>query len=1088
MGTDMPEDKNKTNAAADAHEHFDGESFDQNEGVTTPDHTEADPMDGLVSALHAQINEANERHGDVLANMQDRLGNLNGNVDDIRQRIPENLDGKLENIETGLENLNQRVSEIWSAESSDERPVAIAHDDDEFSKPVEELNELDMVEASSEGITEDSDFDVIAADETADFAADSAAPELQNSSDSDFAISEFEQDTLNEQAAQVEDDQPAALRSASPENAGNAPAETASAHLMQGVDTFDMVDTSLPGDPGSPWDQESADALTKLYDAPLEDNAQDEVQVMPGRTPDPELDVGSELNLADAPHDTSIDTAPTHISASSGDAVDRAWLDNKFTEIAERIEQTLVELDPEKTVAVFDERVQSMEDRVGTALQDVATRSDVEGLKELESHVSGMAATMAHTETQMQRLDSIEGTLHDVVARFTEGGGAAQFADMEGMGAGAVDPNQVAEVAAARIADHLAATGQNGDGSAIADIRNMIEGFLSEHREGNEQTSLMLDTIQQAMIRILDRLDVLEGNGVSAMPSQPQPQHETYEGVSDDAVAAAQGWADPVSGNGSDDDITLTDPATYALGSETEEEAVVEIHPRDEAVAQGVHSDTAAPADHLAGSSAAANPVAQQELSGSTVAQATVHVDPGKASPDLLSDRSESVVMPAETGTQSRDAIDKIRHNFIADAQQAKARAAQAAVAASAEQPKKSARSSVLAGMKSAKAGGEAAGGFFGSKTRRLLVGALLAVAAIQGAILLMPSSDDATSDAPAPAGVTQPVEKQSKTDVPAKLQKTTYLSPGDGFSPAVEGGVLLNDMSKAVTDARQRAAGAADLPFGLMLHQTTAKEWTEQGKPIFAQAGAVVTPVAVKPEQKIGGGQSYRVPVASTASARAKMPPITVGPTSLRMAAAKGDPSAQFEVGTRMSEGKGISQDFKQAATWFKRSASQGFAQAQYRLGTLYERGLGVSRDVNRAQMWYLRAAEQGNIRAMHNLAVLSAGQASGKPDYDRAAQWFIKAAENGLADSQFNAGVLFENGLGVSKDLIKAYKWYTLAARNGDQESLKRSQSLRSKLAIDALGEAETAVRSFNPGKVNPMVNNARLAGQDWKSRHNG
>lgn len=1042
----MPEDKNNTNAAAEEHEQVDGQTVFQNEDVHTAGEAEVNGMDGLVSAIQAQIQAADERHDDVLTSMQDRLGNLDGSVDDIRQRIPENLGGKLEDIETGLENLNQRVSQIWSSDGA--------------------------LEANTPDAADHGDVD------------------------DHSSVTAYEEDTLNEHVSQFEDDQPAAfaepveepqplfdapaaLKSAAPDNFGGAQAEPANAHLMQGVDTFDMVDTSIPGDPGSPWDQDSAEALTKLYDAPLQDDSQNEVQVMPGRTPDPELDA------LDAHQEVPSDSTPTQTAASSSDDIDRAWLDNKFTEIAERIEQTLIELDPQKTVAVFDERVQTMEDRVGTALQDVATRSDVEGLRELENHVSGMAATMAHTETQMQRLDSIEGTLHEVVARFTEGNGAVQFADMEGMGAAGVDPNQVAEAAAARIADHLAATGQNDDGSAIADIRNLIVGFLSEHREGNEQTSLMLDTIQQAMIRILDRLDVLESAGVPAV--EAAPHNEADEPVTADAVAAAQGWTDPGAGYGSDDDIQLTDPAAHEQIVDAEQESVVEIHAGHEAAASNIQPDAIGSAEQLAGSAVAVDAVSEEDLSGSSVAPAAAPVAPGQASPDLLSDRSESVVMPAEVGATSRDTIDKIRHNFIADAQQAKARAAQAAATASVEQPKKGVRSSVLAGIKSSDKDSNDVGGFFSTKTRRLLVGALLAVAAIQGVIFLMPGSEKANPDT-SPAGVTQPVEKQSKSEAAAKHKKLSYLSPGDGFSPAVEGDVLLNDMSNAVADARGRASGSADLPFGLMLHQTTAKEWTKQGRPISESNTAAVTPVALKPEEKVGGGRVYKVPVSATKGASAKLPPLSVGPTSLRMAAANGDPSAQFEVGTRLSEGKGINQNFKQAATWFKRSAAQGFAQAQYRLGTLYERGLGVSRDVNRAQMWYLRAAEQGNIRAMHNLAVLSAGQASGQPDYDRAAQWFIKAAENGLADSQFNAGVLFENGLGVSKDMIKAYKWYTLAARNGDEASLKRSQKLRSKLAIDALGEAESAVRSFTPGKVDPLVNNARLAGQDWKKRHNG
>ncbi len=1060
----MPEDKNKSNTAADEHGPVEGQTVDQN----ADDNNSAEH---LVSAIQAQLKVAEERYSNVLVNIKNRLGTLGDNVDDIRNRIPEDLGGKLEGLETSLENLNHRVAQIWAPDDAHQESVA-----QEAVEPVDD----------SEAMAEGEDHSAVAAfkEDTLSKQDTHGADRAQSEGDAGTA---FDEPRLEQQPIL---NAPAALRSASlvedSVSAGNEEANTRHTH---GVDTFDMVETSVPGDPGSPWDQESAEALTKLYDAPVQDNFQEEVQVMPARTPDPEMDV-SETGQA-----ATSDSYETATHDDPIDAIDRDWLDNKFTEIAERIEQTLSELDPQKTAAKIDERMQSMEDRVGTALQDVATRSDVEGLRDLESHVSGMAAELAKTDTQMQRLDSIESSLHKVVAHFTEGNAAAQFADMDGMGGAGIDPNQVAEAAAAHIADHLAATGQQSDGSAIADVRNLIEGFHSEHREGNEQTSLMLDTIQQAMVQILDRLDVLEGAGgmVPAPAVAPEPaQHHDF--ATDEVAAAAEGWVESGVGHGSDDDITLTDPTS--LQQMAEQEASIEIHPREPALAEVAQPETSqAGDDMLAGSAVAASAVAasagaQQPLAGRNSPQ-EAHVASVLPSPDLLSERTDAVVMPAETAATSRDAIDKIRHNFIADAQQAKARAAQAAVRSAVEPPKKTGRANVLAGIKTSNNGGEAAGGFFGTKTRRLLVSALLAVIAIQGAIILMPSSEksgeEVKMDVAPPAVVTQPSDLEQKTQALQMPKKSSYLSPGDGFSPAVSSDVLVNDSEFAVEDAQHRAAGSADLPFGLMLQQTTAKEWTQPGRPLYDQMPSVVTPIALKTDEAVGGPRVYKAPGQVTSGLRAKLPPLSVGPTSLRMAAAKGDPSAQFEVATRLSEGKGTNQDFKQAATWFKRSAAQGFAQAQYRLGTLYERGLGVSPDVNRAQMWYLRAAEQGNIRAMHNLAVLSAGQASGKPDYDRAAQWFIKAAEYGLADSQYNAGVLFENGLGVSKDLIKAYKWYTLAARNGDEESSKRSQKLRAKLAIEALSEAETAVRSFSSGRVDPLVNNARLAGQDWKTRQN-
>src|SRR5690606_24425228 len=145
-------------------------------------------------------------------------------------------------------------------------------------------------------------------------------------------------------------------------------------------------------------------------------------------------------------------------------------------------------------------------------------------------------------------------------------------------------------------------------------------------------------------------------------------------------------------------------------------------------------------------------------------------------------------------------------------------------------------------------------------------------------------------------------------------------------------------------------------------------------------------------------------IPGRSRSSARSEqlMPPDAVGPLSLRLAAANGDPSAEFEVAVRLDEGRGIARDLEQAVVWYRRSASRGFAPAQYRLGTLYERGLGVSADRGRAMAWYRSAAGKGSFKARHNLAALSAsGDAA---DYQTAGHCVAEAADRGLVDSQYH------------------------------------------------------------------------------------
>jgi localization factor PodJL len=230
-----------------------------------------------------------------------------------------------------------------------------------------------------------------------------------------------------------------------------------------------------------------------------------------------------------------------------------------------------------------------------------------------------------------------------------------------------------------------------------------------------------------------------------------------------------------------------------------------------------------------------------------------------------------------------------------------------------------------------------------------------------------------------------------------------------------------------------------------------------------------------------VGAGQPA---AAAPAEGPLSLPPVTVGPFSMRLAAAQGDPSAQFEVAARLAEGKGSTeQDIKEAMRWYERSAASGFAMAQFRLGTLYERGLGVKADIERAKVWYTRAAEQGNVKAMHNLAVIIASRSGDKADYNLAAKWFQEAAARGLADSQFNLAVLYENGLGVGKDEKEAYKWLILASRSGDKESTARRDALKARMKPDDVKAAEALAARWSAKFTDPIANDFRTAGQAWR-----
>ncbi len=68
---------------------------------------------------------------------------------------------------------------------------------------------------------------------------------------------------------------------------------------------------------------------------------------------------------------------------------------------------------------------------------------------------------------------------------------------------------------------------------------------------------------------------------------------------------------------------------------------------------------------------------------------------------------------------------------------------------------------------------------------------------------------------------------------------------------------------------------------------------------------------------------------------------------------AERGDAAAQSYLGFMFETGRGVPQNYTEAAMWYRRAAEQGDSLAQYSLGLLYDKGFGVPRDVIEASKW---------------------------------------------------------------------------------------------------------------------------------------
>ncbi len=201
----------------------------------------------------------------------------------------------------------------------------------------------------------------------------------------------------------------------------------------------------------------------------------------------------------------------------------------------------------------------------------------------------------------------------------------------------------------------------------------------------------------------------------------------------------------------------------------------------------------------------------------------------------------------------------------------------------------------------------------------------------------------------------------------------------------------------------------------------------------------------------------------------------------------------AQYQLGLRYLQGKGVNQDGRSAVMWLKRAAEQNHAPAQYQLGELYRTGAGVEIDAAAAVEYLTSAAEQGYPTAQYRLGALYLTGSLVEKDLIAAAEWlelaaehgntearqalaeldeatpassetiatpslepartedksneesstplsiYTHAAEQGDAEAQYQLGEIYRKGTekGVSRNFKTAAKWYELAAKQAHAEA---------------------------------------------------
>ena len=230
--------------------------------------------------------------------------------------------------------------------------------------------------------------------------------------------------------------------------------------------------------------------------------------------PEPQPEVQPEPLTSPAPAPVA-DASSSEVVYVGGErpAPSETWFAERFAELATRLDAATVGDGSEASLAPLLERLTGLETRLDTAL---AGRSDEPGasaggsLHDIELCIAEIASQLETTNAEVARIADIEKQITEFTRR---------IAGNEDDGVPALfDPGSIADLVAERMASRpmaLAAGDATSYGdleaAGIGELTSMMKDFMAERRTEGEHANAVLDTMQQTIMRLLDRMDSLEG-------------------------------------------------------------------------------------------------------------------------------------------------------------------------------------------------------------------------------------------------------------------------------------------------------------------------------------------------------------------------------------------------------------------------------------------------------------------------------------------------------------------------------------------------------------------------------------------------
>lgn len=768
------------------------------------------------------------------------------------------------------------------------------------------------------------------------------------------------------------------------------------------------------------------------------------------------------------------------------DALDGGVGHDRLADRLEILAQRIEELDAPAPVAMInDSALRNLEDRLNAVvdrLEETSSTGPVSesaSLKGLEDQIAHLSALISQPSRQDPEVAGRISALEDYVATSDEYIIEAA--------------RQAAETVMANFAHRFPAGSQaaSADISALSALSDHLRQLEDYTRHSEERTHRTFEALHDTLVQIAGRLDELHHPEPAPLFAQAPLATTPPQRVSDTHAAAPQSprmAAEPVQQTSHPIDeelLAAADDFAQTMTALPMIDAARTKKPSKPSLLAGLGKKLM-PSKKAAKPAVEARQAIEQAPSLDPVEtlppdDANELLEPGSGAPDVrkILERVRASQQAAKTSDDNGD-----RTDYIAAAR----RAAQAA-AMEMDRAQKSAPagSKLMADVKARSKAGEAS--LFARYRRPIL----MAVGAILLAAMAMPLVNTLTrSDAPAvvedvaPEQSSEAAPLATSPEAPALAEASIVPAaptvPVDaiGDEPPAEMPDEPATLPAAAAAAPVQAGEAAPVS-ALMAPASTAPAQTLETPAATSQAGTVAPAAAQTTEPA-------KVVVAEEIAPAAPIAEITVPaditPPSLSIAAKNGDPLALFEIGARYTEGRGVANDFAEAAKWYRLSADKGFALAQYRLGNFLEKGTGVAPNIGEAKRYYEMAANAGNASAMHNLAVIYASGKDGVQDYAKAVEWFTQAAEYGVSDSQFNLAILNARGNGTAQDLVASYKWFAIAAKGGDTDAAQKRDEVANALKPDQLERARAEVDLWKAKELNPDANSANTP-DEWAGK---